>query len=87
MVVSEDAYATRAGLDVLKEGGNAVDAAVTVGFTLAVTFPRAGNLGGGGFMLIYLPRTKESVAIDYRERAPKSARREMYLDEKGQADV
>lgn len=86
MVVSESAYATRAGLDVLREGGNAVDAAVTVGFTLAVTYPRAGNLGGGGFMLIYLPGAKEAVAIDYREKAPLAARKEMYLDEKGAVD-
>ncbi len=87
MVVSESEYATRAGLDVLREGGNAIDAAVTVGFTMAVTYPRAGNLGGGGFMLIYLPGTKEAAAIDYREKAPLAARNEMYLDEKGGADV
>jgi gamma-glutamyltranspeptidase / glutathione hydrolase len=86
MVVSESAYATRAGLDVLREGGNAIDAAVTVGFTMAVTYPRAGNLGGGGFMLIYLPGAKEAVAIDYREKAPLAARKEMYLDEKGAVD-
>lgn len=86
MVVSESAYATRAGLDVLREGGNAVDAAVTVGFTMAVTFPRAGNLGGGGFMLIYLPGTNEAVAIDYREKAPLAAQRRMFLDEKGAVD-
>ena len=87
MVVSESEYATRAGLEVLREGGNAVDAAVTAGFTMAVTYPRAGNLGGGGFMLIYLPGTKEAAAIDYREKAPLAARNEMYLDEKGGADV
>jgi len=86
MVVSESAYATKAGLDVLREGGNAVDAAVTVGFTMAVTYPRAGNLGGGGFMLIYLQGTKETVAIDYREKAPLAARREMYIDKKGSVD-
>ncbi|MEQ9617679.1 MAG: gamma-glutamyltransferase [Deltaproteobacteria bacterium] len=86
MVVSEEGYATEAGLAVLREGGNAVDAAVTVGFTLAVTFPRAGNLGGGGFMLIYLADRKEVVAVDYRERAPAAARAEMYLDEKGNID-
>lgn len=86
MVVSESAYATRAGLEVLKEGGNAIDAAVTVGFTMAVTFPRAGNLGGGGFMLIYLPGTNEAVAIDYREKAPLAARTEMYMNEKGTVD-
>jgi gamma-glutamyltranspeptidase/glutathione hydrolase len=86
MVVSESEYATRAGLEVLKEGGNAVDAAVTVGFTLAVTYPRAGNLGGGGFMLVYLPGAKEAAAIDYREKAPLAARREMYINDKGEVD-
>ena len=86
MVVSESDYATRAGLDVLREGGNAIDAAVTAGFTMAVTYPRAGNLGGGGFMLIYLPGTKEAAAIDYREKAPMAARREMYLDKRGEVD-
>jgi gamma-glutamyltranspeptidase/glutathione hydrolase len=86
MVVSESAYATRAGLEVLREGGNAVDAAVTAGFTLAVTYPRAGSLGGGGFMLIYLPGTKEAAAIDYREKAPGAARSSMYLNDKGEVD-
>jgi gamma-glutamyltranspeptidase/glutathione hydrolase len=86
MVVSESEYATRAGIEVLREGGNAVDAAVTVGFTMAVTYPRAGNLGGGGFMLIYLTGAKEAAAVDYREKAPLAARREMYLDEKGNVD-
>ena len=83
MVSSANMYATEAGLQVLKEGGNAVDAAVTVGFTLAVTFPRAGNLGGGGFMLIYLADPRKVVAIDYREKAPKAASRNMFLDETG----
>ena len=86
MVVSESEYATRAGLDVLREGGNAIDAAVTVGFTMAVAYPRAGNLGGGGFMLIYLTGTRESAAIDYREEAPGAALRDMYLNEKGDVD-
>src|SRR3990167_1899657 len=86
MVVSESVYATRAGLEVLKEGGNAVDAAVTAGFTMAVTYPRAGSLGGGGFMLIYLPGTNEAAAIDYREKAPGAARSSMYLNEKGEVD-
>lgn len=87
MVSSADAYATKAGLQVLREGGNAVDAAVTVGFTLAVTFPRAGNLGGGGFMLIYMGDTKKAVAIDYREKAPKAASRDMFLDDSGNVDT
>ena len=86
MVVSEERYATEAGLAVLMEGGNAVDAAVTVGFTLAVTYPRAGNLGGGGFMLIYIADKKEIIAVDYREKAPMAARAEMYLDEEGRVD-
>ncbi|MCZ6527228.1 MAG: gamma-glutamyltransferase [Candidatus Dadabacteria bacterium] len=86
MVVTESKYATQAGLRVLKEGGNAVDAAVTIGFTLAVTFPRAGNLGGGGFMLIYLADSDEVLSIDYREKAPRGARRGMFLDEEGNPD-
>lgn len=86
MVSSENKYATEAGLQVLKEGGNAVDAAVTIGFTLAVTYPRAGNLGGGGFMVAYLAETDEIIAIDYREKAPLSASRDMFLDENGIVD-
>ncbi len=86
MVVTQEEHATRAGLDVLKEGGNAVDAAVTVGFTLAVTSPRAGNIGGGGFMLAHLAETGETTAIDYREKAPSRGFRDMFLDEKGNAD-
>jgi len=87
MVVSDDRYATEVGLQVLKEGGNAIDAAVAVGFTLAVTYPRAGNIGGGGFMLIYLAKTKEVVALDYREKAPKAATRDMFLDQSGNVDT
>ncbi|MDJ0713481.1 MAG: gamma-glutamyltransferase [Prochloraceae cyanobacterium] len=86
MVSSQEELATRAGLEVLKEGGNAVDAAVTVGFTLAVTLPRAGNLGGGGFMLIHLDKTGETIAIDYREKAPLKATKNMFLDENGEVD-
>ncbi len=86
MVSSQERYATRAGLEVLKEGGNAVDAAVTVGFALAVTLPRAGNLGGGGFMLVYLAEKDEVVAIDYREKAPLAATHDMFLDENGEVD-
>jgi len=87
MVVSEERYATEAGLQVLKEGGNAVDAAVTVGFALAVTFPRAGNLGGGGFMLVRLAETGEVVAIDYREKAPLAVTPETFLDSSGNVDT
>ena len=86
MVASENSYATNAGLQVLKEGGNAVDAAVTIGFTLAVTFPRAGNLGGGGFMLVYLAEKDEVISIDYREKAPLQASRDMFLDQEGNVD-
>ncbi len=86
MVATENKYATQAGLQVLKEGGNAVDAAVTIGFTLAVTYPRAGNLGGGGFMLIYLADSHQVLSIDYREKAPVDASRDMFLDEEGKAD-
>ncbi|GJM16727.1 MAG: gamma-glutamyltransferase [Thermodesulfobacteriota bacterium] len=86
MVASENKYATQAGLQVLKEGGNAVDAAVTIGFTMAVTFPRAGNLGGGGFMLVYLADKNEVISIDYREKAPLQATRDMFLDKEGNVD-
>src|SRR5512146_3222728 len=72
MVVSASSYATEVGLKILKKGGNAVDAAVAVGFALAVTYPSAGNIGGGGFMVIHLADGK-NVTIDYREKAPLSA--------------
>jgi len=83
MVASQEALATQIGVDILKQGGNAVDAAVAVGFALAVTLPRAGNLGGGGFMIIHLAENSETVAIDYREKAPQESNRDMYLDEAG----
>jgi gamma-glutamyltranspeptidase/glutathione hydrolase len=86
MVATQQKYATDAGLKVLQEGGNAVDAGVTIGFTLAVTLPRAGNIGGGGFMLVHSAKTGETVAIDYREKAPMKATRDMFLDAKGDAD-
>src|ERR1700751_4904551 len=70
MIVSQEAAASRVGLDILKRGGNAVDAAVAVGFALAVTLPRAGNLGGGGFMLIHRADLNQTIAIDYRATAP-----------------
>ena len=82
MVVTADAYATEAGLEILQQGGNAVDAAVAVGFTLAVTYPNAGNIGGGGFMMIGTADGRVR-ALDYRETAPGAATRDMYLDESG----
>jgi gamma-glutamyltranspeptidase/glutathione hydrolase len=82
MVVSADPLASKAGLEVLKQGGNAVDAAVAVGFALAVTYPAAGNIGGGGFMNIRLADGR-CFAIDYREKAPAAAGRDMYLDSAG----
>lgn len=85
MVASVDVMATQVGVDILKQGGNAVDAAVAVGYALAVTHPQAGNLGGGGFMLL---RTKDgaTTAIDFREMAPAGATRDMFLDEQGNPD-
>lgn len=82
MVVSANKYASQVGIDILKRGGNAVDAAVGVAFALAVTYPQAGNIGGGGFMLI---RTRDSIitSIDFREKAPLAANSNMFLDEKG----
>jgi gamma-glutamyltranspeptidase / glutathione hydrolase len=86
MVASQEASATRIGLDVLRNGGNAVDAAVAVAFALAVTLPSAGNLGGGGFMLVHDAASAETVAIDYREKAGAHAFRDMFLDAAGEAD-
>ena len=84
MVATEQALATRIGLEVLQSGGNAVDAAVAVGFALAVALPNAGNIGGGGFMLVHEAASGQSVALDFRETAPASAQRSMYLDAQGQ---
>jgi gamma-glutamyltranspeptidase/glutathione hydrolase len=83
MVVSVDEYASQVGIEILKKGGNAVDSAVAVGFALAVTFPSAGNIGGGGFMIIRFPDTEEAVALDFREKAPGKATADMYLDDQG----
>jgi gamma-glutamyltranspeptidase/glutathione hydrolase len=82
MVASSEALASEAGVQILRTGGNAVDAAVAVGFVLAVTHPVAGNIGGGGFMLIRLA-SGEAVVVDYREAAPAAANRNMYVDSKG----
>ena len=79
MVVSQNKHATDVGYHILEQGGNAVDAATAMGFALAVTLPRAGNLGGGGFMLIYDSSSKKVSTIDYRSSAPKAAKSEMFL--------
>lgn len=83
MVVSEQALASQAGLDILQRGGNAIDAAIATGFALAVVLPNAGNIGGGGFMLVHDTRSGKQVALDFRELAPRSAKRDLYLDSQG----
>ncbi len=83
MIVSAHPLATRAGLEILHRGGNGVDAAIAVQFALAVVYPRAGNLAGGGFLLLRTPKG-EVKALDYREKAPAAAQRDMYLDEAGE---
>ncbi len=83
MVVSTSPFATDVGLEILRKGGNAVDAAVAVGFALAVTHPSAGNIGGGGFMVLHLAEKNEEYTLDYREKAPAAARSDMYLDGEG----
>ena len=83
MVVSQNYHATEVGYKILEKGGNAVDAAVAMGFALAVTLPRAGNLGGGGFMLLFDAKTKNLSTLDYRSAAPKLAKSSMYLTENG----
>ena len=86
MVVAQEARATRIGVEVLQKGGNAVDAAVATGFALAVTYPRAGNIGGGGYMVIHLADRNLQTAIDYRETAPAAITRDTFLDDRGEAD-
>jgi gamma-glutamyltranspeptidase/glutathione hydrolase len=86
MVAAAEEQAAKAGLAVLQEGGNAVDAAVATGFAMAVTLPRAGNIGGGGFMMIHDAATQQTFALDYRETAPAAASRDMFLDSSGEAD-
>jgi len=85
MVVAQEAIAARIGVDVLKNGGNAVDAAVAVGFAMAVTYPRAGNIGGGGFMVIHRSGGDDTV-IDYRETAPAGINATSFLEAQGNAD-
>jgi len=85
MVVAQEARAAQIGADILKNGGNAIDAAVALGFALAVSYPRAGNIGGGGFMVIHLADGKDTT-IDYRETAPVGIDAKSFLDESGNAD-
>lgn len=83
MVVSQNAIATKVGADILRQGGNAVDAAVATAFALAVTLPRAGNIGGDGFMMVHLAKTNETIFIDYRGVAPKAAKLDTFVDQDG----
>ena len=87
VVVTQHYLATEIGENILTQGGNAYDAAVAVGFALAVVLPRAGNIGGGGFMVIYDEDSNDTYAIDYREKAPAASFRDMYLDENGEFDI
>src|SRR6266481_5284145 len=87
MVVAQEKIAAQIGADVLRRGGNAVDAAVATGFAMAVTYPRAGNIGGGGFMIIHSKDRHEDVAIDYRETAPAATTREIFLGPDGKPDI
>ncbi len=80
--MSDEPLASRAGVEIMRKGGNAVDAAVATAFALAVTFPEAGNIGGGGFCVIRMP-DGTVTALDFREKAPLAARRDMYLDKNG----
>ena len=87
MVVAQEKLAAQIGADILRQGGNAVDAAVATGFALAVTYPRAGNIGGGGFMVIHSAERNEDIAIDYRETAPAAITRDIYLGPDGKPDT
>ncbi len=87
MVVAQEKIAARVGADVLRRGGNAVDAAVATGFAMAVTYPRAGNIGGGGFMVIHSKERGEDVTIDYRETAPAATTPEIFLGPDGKPDI
>nr|MBC7580115.1 gamma-glutamyltransferase [Tardiphaga sp.] len=87
MVVAQERIAAKVGADMMARGGNAVDAAVATGFAMAVTYPRAGNIGGGGFMVIHSVDRGEDITIDYRETAPAAATRDMFLGTDGQPDI
>ena len=86
MVVSQRQIASEVGATILRNGGNAVDAAVATGLALAVVLPRAGNIGGGGFMVVYMKDLNKTIAIDYREKAPSAAHSDLFLDENGNYD-
>jgi gamma-glutamyltranspeptidase/glutathione hydrolase len=87
MVVAQEKLGARVGADVLKRGGNAVDAAVATAFAMAVTYPRAGNIGGGGFMVIHSAERNQDIAIDYRETAPAATTRDIFLGDDGKPDI
>src|SRR6202163_3318574 len=87
MVVAQERIAAQIGADVLRRGGNAIDAAVATGFAMAVTYPRAGNIGGGGFMIIHSAERREDIAIDYRETAPAATTRDIFLGADGKPDI
>src|SRR6478736_8258043 len=86
LVVAQERIAAQVGADILRQGGNAVDAAVATGFALAVTYPRAGNIGGGGFMVIHSAGRNEDAAIDYRETAPGAITQDVFLGADGKPD-
>jgi gamma-glutamyltranspeptidase/glutathione hydrolase len=86
MVVGPEQLASEVGVQILRQGGNAVDAAVATGFALAVTYPKAGNIGGGGFMLIHMAEDNDQTLVDYRETAPAAASRDMFLKDNGEVD-
>lgn len=87
MVVAQEKIAAQVGADILRQGGNAVDAAVATGFTMAVTYPRAGNIGGGGFMVIHSAERQQDIAIDYRETAPAAMKSDSFLGPDGKPDT
>src|SRR3569832_1697805 len=86
MVVAQEKISAHVGADILRRGGNAVDAAVATGFAMAVTYPRAGNIGGGGFMVIHSAQNHADVAIDYRETAPAATTKDIFLGADGKPD-
>src|ERR1700742_548671 len=87
MVVAQERTSAQVGADILWRGGNAVDAAVATGFAMAVTYPRAGNIGGGGFMVIHSAERNEDIAIDYRETAPAATTTQIFLGPDGKPDA